>query len=75
MQRGVVGAKPRDFCRWVFALLNAQPGDIFSDLFPGSGAVSAAWAEWTSEGEEPAADDIGRNAPAGCDGFKSAISA
>lgn len=49
MQRGLVGAKPRDFCRWVFEVLGAQPGDTLDDLFPGSGAVGAAWAEWVGE--------------------------
>jgi hypothetical protein len=52
MQRGVVGTKPRDFCRWVFSLFNAQPGDTFVDLFPGSGAVLAAWVEWVTAGNE-----------------------
>lgn len=47
LKRGLTGAKPRGFCRWVFALLNAQKGDALDDLFPGTGAVSAAWAEWT----------------------------
>lgn len=49
MQTGTCGAKPRNFCRWVFSLLNALPGDTLHDLFPGSGAVSAAWAEWVGE--------------------------
>lgn len=40
---GVTGAKPDAFCYWVFALLNARPGDDLIDLFPGSGAVSIAW--------------------------------
>ena len=49
LRRGLTGAKPRAFCRWVFAMLNAQPGDTLDDLFPGSGAVAAAWAEWVGE--------------------------
>ncbi|MEU4230055.1 hypothetical protein AB0F17_37670 [Nonomuraea sp. NPDC026600] len=40
----VIGAKPAAFCRWLFDLLSATPGDSFDDLFPGSGAVSRAWA-------------------------------
>lgn len=52
LRRGLTGAKPRDFCRWVFQLLNAQPGDTLDDLFPGSNAVGHAWAEWASEPEE-----------------------
>ncbi|MEO3799964.1 hypothetical protein [Nonomuraea sp. B1E8] len=43
----VIGAKPAAFCRWLFDLLGAAPGDSFDDLFPGSGAVSRAWATFT----------------------------
>lgn len=49
LKRGLTGAKPREFCRWVFAFLNAQPQDKMADLFPGTGAVSAAWADWCGE--------------------------
>jgi hypothetical protein len=45
----VPGMKPRAFCRWVFAALNALSGDELDDMFPGSGAVTAAWAEWVGE--------------------------
>lgn len=43
---GIIGAKPRDFCLWLFELLGAQPDDHLDDLFPGSGGVSAAWADF-----------------------------
>ena len=43
----VLGAKPAPVCRWIFALLGACPGDTLDDLFPGSGAVSRAWAAFT----------------------------
>jgi hypothetical protein len=43
----VVGAKPAVFCRWLFELLAATPADTLDDLFPGSGAVSRAWAAFT----------------------------
>jgi len=46
LKRGLTGAKPREFCRWIFEILNIQPGDEFIDLFPGTGAVSAAYREW-----------------------------
>jgi hypothetical protein len=39
----VTGAKPPAFCRWVFQWLGAQAGDDFTDIFPGSRAVSDAW--------------------------------
>lgn len=43
LMKGVPGAKPPGFCRWIFEVLNLQPEDEFVDLFPGSGCV---WAEW-----------------------------
>lgn len=49
LRRGFQGAKPRAVCRWIFDLLGAAPGDVLDDLFPGSGAVAAAWAEWVKE--------------------------
>ena len=47
----VIGAKPAAVCRWIFTLLGAASGDRLDDLFPGSGAVSRAWAAYT--GGEP----------------------
>ena len=41
---GTPGAKPAVFARWVFDLLGAAPGDALDDLFPGSGAITRAWA-------------------------------
>jgi hypothetical protein len=52
----VVGAKPAAFCRWVFELLGAAPGDQLADLFPGSGAVTRAWAHFA--GEHDASGDV-----------------
>jgi len=46
LKRGLTGAKPRDFCKWVIGLMNAQPGDSFVDLFPGTGAFGAAWDDY-----------------------------
>lgn len=45
-KRGTKGAKPDHFCYAIFEWLNMQDGDEFVDLFPGSGAVTAAWAKW-----------------------------
>lgn len=50
LKRGLSGAKPAAFCHWLFEALGAERGDEFSDLFPGTGAVSAAWADWSSTG-------------------------
>jgi hypothetical protein len=47
----VIGAKPAAVCRWIFALLGAAPGDTLDDLFPGSGAVTRAWAAYTADAE------------------------
>ena len=44
----VIGTKPAAFCRWIFTLLGAASGDSLDDLFPGSGAVSRAWAAFTA---------------------------
>ena len=46
MQKGLPGAKPPQFCYWLFEILNIEPGDECVDLFPGSGAVTHALAEW-----------------------------
>jgi hypothetical protein len=43
MEKGLAGAKPLKFCYWLFEFLGMQPGDEFTDLFPGTGIVSQAW--------------------------------
>ena len=35
MKRGLTGAKPEAFCRWVMDVLGWKHGDTFTDLFPG----------------------------------------
>lgn len=42
------GMKPAAFSGWVFRCLGAMPGDELVDLFPGSGAVAAAWDVYAS---------------------------
>jgi hypothetical protein len=49
MSSDIIGQKPRRFCRWVFELLGALPGDTLDDIFPGSGVVTCAWQEWVGE--------------------------
>ncbi len=44
IQKGTAGAKPLEFALWIFRCLGARPGDHFSDVFHGSGAVADAWA-------------------------------
>lgn len=45
----VTGSKPPAFSRWLFAWLGAEPGDSFADLFPGSRAVTDAWAAFDAQ--------------------------
>lgn len=49
LDKGLTGAKPEPFCRWLFELLGLTRFDEFVDLFPGSGGVTQAWARWQSE--------------------------
>jgi hypothetical protein len=49
LRKGLVGAKPEVFCRWLFDCLNAQPGDQLDDLFPGSGVVGRVWSRYLAE--------------------------
>lgn len=46
LKRGLVGAKPEKVCHWAFEILGARPEDELVDLFPGTGAVTKAWATW-----------------------------
>jgi len=48
------GTKPEGFTRWVLeSLLNADPADEITDLFPGSGSVTRAIEAWRAEGRLP----------------------
>ena len=44
-QRGLPGAKPDEFNRWVLDLLNYQDGDTLDDLFPGTGGMARVVAQ------------------------------
>jgi hypothetical protein len=46
LRRGFPGAKPVEFCFWLFDWLNMDADDEFVDLFPGSGAVAEAYRGW-----------------------------
>jgi hypothetical protein len=37
LRKGLTGAKPERFCRWVLDLLGWKHGDQIDDLFPGTG--------------------------------------
>lgn len=45
LKKGLVGAKPPQFCSWLFSLLGMEKEDDFFDLFPGTGIVSNCWKE------------------------------
>jgi len=49
MKRGLTGAKPERVCHWVFEMAGLHPEDEFSDLYPGSGAVTDAWHSWCGQ--------------------------
>lgn len=46
MKKNLTGAKPERVCHWLFEALGARPDDELDDMFPGTGAVSAAWTSW-----------------------------
>lgn len=48
-QRTILGQKPPKFCRWLFTLWGARPGDELVDMFPGSGAVTRAWGRFVAQ--------------------------
>jgi hypothetical protein len=54
LKRGLTGAKPEAVCHWAFEMMAARPEDHLSDLFPGTGAVSAAWRTWQGKFTLPA---------------------
>lgn len=49
LKRGLTGAKPEALCHWAFEMVGAEPTDALDDLFPGTGAVTAAWSSWRAK--------------------------
>jgi hypothetical protein len=45
LRRGLIGAKPERFCRWVLAMLGYIEGDDLVDLFPGTGVMGQVTAQ------------------------------
>jgi hypothetical protein len=45
LKRGLTGAKPERFCRWILDVLNFQPGDTLDDLYPGTGVMARVVAQ------------------------------
>ena len=48
LKKGLPGAKPWEFCWWVFDLLGVEPGDDFVDLFPGTKIVTRELEKYLS---------------------------
>lgn len=46
LKRGLTGVKPARFNRWVLDMLGYVEGDEVVDLFPGSGGMGMAVAQW-----------------------------
>lgn len=52
LRKGLVGAKPPGFNRWILQLLAVQPEDVVVDLFPGTGSMRNAVVELAGVGYE-----------------------
>ncbi|MCF7853617.1 MAG: hypothetical protein K9N51_02375 [Candidatus Pacebacteria bacterium] len=53
LKGGFKGGKPEGLVRWLLAVMNADPADEITDLFPGSGDVTRAIQAWRAEGRLP----------------------
>ena len=49
LQKGLVGAKPPEFCFWLFDLLQLEMNDTFDDLYPGTGIVGKCYFAWRNQ--------------------------
>ena len=47
MRKGLTGAKPERFCRWIADLLGYVEGDEMVDIFPGTGIMGRTLAQST----------------------------
>lgn len=54
LRKGLTGAKPEAVCHWAFEMVGAHPDDDLHDLYPGTGAVTKAWATWRGKFTLPA---------------------
>ena len=58
----VIGEKPASFAHWVFASAGITRDDKLDDLYPGSGAITRAWATYGPG--QTVSDGYARPAPA-----------
>jgi hypothetical protein len=49
LKKGLVGAKPPEFCNWLLEVLNVQPEDTLVDLFPGTGVMTSTFNTYISQ--------------------------
>lgn len=49
LKKGLSGAKPPEFCFWLFDFLGMRIGDELYDLFPGTGIVTKCWNMWVEQ--------------------------
>jgi hypothetical protein len=45
LRKGLIGAKPERFCRWIADLLGYIEGDELVDIFPGTGIMGRVLAQ------------------------------
>lgn len=58
LKKGLSGAKPIKFCFWLFDLLGVEDGDEFTDVFPGTGIVGAAFESYMGFKSKPEAFNL-----------------
>jgi len=46
LRKGTHGAKPVQFCHWLFEFLGMEREDTLDDLYPGSGAITNSFKQW-----------------------------
>lgn len=46
LKKGLTGVKPEKWSHWLFGAMGLRPADSLDDLYPGSGAIAAAWDSW-----------------------------
>jgi hypothetical protein len=49
LKKGLTGVKPEKWSHWLFGAMGLRPTDSLDDLYPGSGAIAAAWVSWSTK--------------------------
>jgi hypothetical protein len=53
LRKGLTGAKPEDFCKWMMRALDFRHGETLDDLFPGTGIMGKVIKSFNSQAELP----------------------